>query len=80
MSINWFTHTSYLKYKNECLHAACKNLKISETNSSGNNIEGEKCKSTTYEDYLRFKNMKLMVQDISGDHVSLTGNSNTINM
>lgn len=81
MSINWFSYTGFLKYKNECLNASCSNLKISETTSTSNTkINGETCKWTTYEDYLRYKNMKLMVQDVQGINESLNGNSNTINM
>ena len=87
MSINWFTHTAYVKYKNECLlnklsdgtANTCKDYKISETNTNGKK-NGDNCLWTTYADYLRFKNTKLMLRDISGDHVSLNGNSNTINM
>ena len=35
MSINWFTYTTYLKYKNECLDEKCENLKITEKNKNG---------------------------------------------
>ena len=81
MSINWFSYTGFLKYKNECLNESCENLKISETtNTSKTKINGETCKWTTYEDYLRYKNMKLMVQDVQGINESLNGNSKTIEM
>tara|TARA_Y100000590_G_C15399788_1_gene893326 strand:+ start:531 stop:776 length:246 start_codon:yes stop_codon:yes gene_type:complete len=81
MSINWFSYTSYLKYKNECLDASCSGLKINETNkTSTQKLNGETCKWTNYGDYIRYKNMKLMVQDVEGIHESLNGNSKTINM
>ena len=81
MSINWFSYTTFLKYKNECLDASCSNLKVSETTSTSNQkLEGKTCKWTTYEDYLRYKNMRLMVQDVEGIHESLNGNTKTIGM
>ena len=81
MSINWFSYTTFLKYKNECLDASCNNLKVSETtNTSNQTLEGKTCKWTTYEDYLRYKNMRLMVQDVEGIHESLNGNTKTIGM
>ena len=33
-----------------------------------------------YEDYLRYKNMRLMVQDVEGINESLNGNTRTIGM
>tara|TARA_B100001094_G_C17428368_1_gene437949 strand:+ start:157 stop:402 length:246 start_codon:yes stop_codon:yes gene_type:complete len=81
MSINWFTYTTYLKYKNECSleNKTCSNLEISETDKSGNRKDGTKCNWTNYQDYLRYKNMRLMVQDVDGTHVSLN-NQKTIGM
>ena len=81
MSINWFTYTGYLRYKNECSleNKSCKNLEISETDKDGNRKNGTKCNWTNYQDYLRYKNMRLMVQDVDGTHVSLN-NQKTIGM
>ena len=48
--------------------------------TSTQKLNGETCKWTNYEDYIRYKNMKLMVQDVEGIHESLNGNSKTINI
>jgi len=73
MSINWFTYTTYLKYKNECLDENCQNLKITEKDKNGVKKNGTQCNWTNYGDYLRYKNMRLMVQDVDGTNVSLNG-------
>ena len=45
---------------------SCENLEISETDKNGNRKNGTKCNWTNYQDYLRYKNMRLMVQDVDG--------------
>ena len=59
----------------------CNDIKINETKKNSNDMkEGDKCRWTNYSDYLKYKNTQLIVQDIDGTHVSLTGNSNNINL
>jgi len=79
MSTNWLTYSSYIQYKSECFDASCQD--ISATNIMTNvEINSSNCQWTNYADYIKNKNRRLMVQDIEGTHISLTGNSRTINM
>ena len=69
---SWSSQSAYIQYKNDCKNKTCEtvNTQTSLTKPLAL-VSVNDCKWTNYADYLRYKNLRLIIQDNSTDIVGL---------